>query len=112
MARKEITQYFDDLSGTPLESHEVNVVRFALDGTDYIIDLSTENAEKFREMFRPYLAVARKHAAPVSGRRNTGAARNSKAREIRQWALDQGKDIALRGKIPSEVIEAYNQAHR
>ncbi|MGV0360247.1 histone-like nucleoid-structuring protein Lsr2 [Corynebacterium mastitidis] len=105
MAREEITEYFDDLSGTPLESHEVNVVRFALDGTDYIIDLSAENAEKFREMFRPYLAVARKHAAPVSGRRN------SKAREIRQWALDQGKDIALRGKIPSEVIEAYNQAH-
>ncbi|MGV0436333.1 histone-like nucleoid-structuring protein Lsr2 [Corynebacterium mastitidis] len=111
MARKAMTQYFDDLNGTPLESDEVNVVLFGLDGTNYVVDLSAENAEQFRELFAPYLKVARKHVGTVNGHRNSGAARNSKAREIRQWALDQGKDIALRGKIPTEVIETYNQAH-
>ncbi|MCZ9309564.1 histone-like nucleoid-structuring protein Lsr2 [Corynebacterium uberis] len=112
MARKEITQYFDDLDDTPLEGNEVNVIRFGFDGTDYIIDLSSENADKFRAALAPYLKVARKHTNHASGRRNSGAARNSRAREIRQWAQDQGKNIANRGKIPSEVIEAYNQAHQ
>lgn len=112
MARKEITQYYDDIDGTPLDDDQVNVVRFGLDGTDYIMDLSSENAEKFREAIAPYLRVARRHVGHRQQRRTTTTARNNRAREIRQWALDQGKNIANRGKIPADVVEAYNLAHQ
>ncbi|WP_018119443.1 histone-like nucleoid-structuring protein Lsr2 [Corynebacterium mastitidis] len=115
MARKEITQFFDDLSGTPLTEDEVQAIPFSLGKDNYIIDLSPENAEKFREALKPYTEVARKNVAPAPARRSRqwgqGSSRNNRAKEIRQWAMDQGKDIAARGKIPAEVIEAYEQAH-
>ncbi|MDK8451458.1 histone-like nucleoid-structuring protein Lsr2 [Corynebacterium mastitidis] len=111
MARKETVQYFDDLNGTPLGEDDVQVVYFSLGEKSYVMDLSAENAEKFQDVLRPYLDVARPHVPMAKKRRSNGATRKSKAREIRQWALDNGKDIALRGQIPSEIVEAYNEAH-
>ncbi|MEJ4100526.1 Lsr2 family protein [Corynebacterium mastitidis] len=113
MARKEVTQFFDDLSGSPLSEEEVQSVIFGVDNGTYIIDLSEENAEKFRETLQPYIQVARKHIAPTQKiRRTRGVTANGRAREIRQWAIDQGKEISMRGKIPTEIIEAYNAAYK
>lgn len=112
MARKQVTHYFDDLDNTPLTDEEVEVIRFGFNGTEYTIDLSQKNADRFRELMTPYVEVATRRVLPASNRRSSGAARNSRAREIRQWALDQGKEVARRGKIPADVIEAYNNAHR
>ncbi|EJZ81601.1 histone-like nucleoid-structuring protein Lsr2 [Corynebacterium otitidis] len=112
MARKEITQYFDDIDSTPLEEDQVRVVHFSYGKNDYTIDLSEENARRFDEVIRPYIENARKRVTPTQGtRRSTGQTRNSRAREIRQWALDQGKNVSTRGKIPADIIEAYNLAH-
>lgn len=113
MARREITQYFDDLDDTPLEETDLRVVQFSYEGTDYILDLSEENAEKFRELVTPFIQVARK---VTPDRMNRGAepltfATRGNSRAIRRWALDQGLKVANRGKIPFEIIEAYNKAH-
>lgn len=108
MARREITQYFDDLDDTPLEEHELHVVRFSYEGSDYLLDLSEENAEKFREMINPYIEVARP-APQVRNRIDAQGPLNS--RDIRRWAMEKGMKVANRGKIPFEIIEAYKKAH-
>ena len=112
MALKEITQYFDDIDQTPLTENEVNVVRFGLGGNSYVMDLSEENARRFREMLEPYVQVARRERmTTTTRRRGTTTPRNSRAAQIRQWAQEQGKEVADRGKIPAEIVEAYNAAH-
>lgn len=79
MARREITQFFDDLDNSPLEESEVHVISFSFDGEDFIIDLSEENAEKFREAIRPYMDKATK---TVSQRTPVG----HDPKDVRQWA--------------------------
>ena len=49
MARKIIYQLVDDIDSTSLAEGEGETVQFALDGTDYEIDLSDENAKKLRD---------------------------------------------------------------
>lgn len=107
MARREITQYFDDLDNTPITEEQVHVVRFSVDGNDYILDLSEKNAREFREILEPFVQAAR--PAPSAHGRSGGA--RVHPREIRRWAQSQGKAVANRGKIPHEIIAAYNEAH-
>lgn len=103
MARREITQYYDDLDKTALTEDELRVVRFSLDGTDYTLDLSEQNAEKFLELLKPYLEVA--STAP------TDRASNANPADIRAWAAKNGHQVANRGKIPTKVIDAYRVAN-
>lgn len=105
MARREITQFFDDLDNSPLEESEVHVISFSFDGEDFIIDLSEENAEKFREAIRPYMDKATK---TVSQRTPVG----HDPKDVRQWAKSKKLDVAARGKIPQEIIDALIQAHK
>ncbi|MDT7742150.1 MAG: hypothetical protein QOE59_1228, partial [Actinomycetota bacterium] len=48
MAQKTVVSFIDDLDG---ESEAEGTVPFSLDGVDYEIDLSEENAEDLREIF-------------------------------------------------------------
>ncbi len=107
MARREVTQYFDDLDNTPISEDQVHVIRFSVDGNDYLLDLSEKNAREFRDVLAPFIKVAR--PAPNGNGRGGGA--RVHPREIRRWAQNQGLAIAHRGKIPHEIIAAYNEAH-
>ncbi|MGO1381129.1 Lsr2 dimerization domain-containing protein [Corynebacterium sp. AOP34-AQ2-28] len=49
MARKEITQFFDDLDNTLLSTEGVNAVEFSHVGSAYVLDLSADNAQKFAD---------------------------------------------------------------
>jgi hypothetical protein len=89
-------------------------VSFALDGAEYEIDLSTENATELRNALAPWLAHARK----VGGRKRTRTPARSSAEssagstsDIRAWALQNGMDVSSRGRISSQVRQAYEQAH-
>jgi hypothetical protein len=44
MSQKTIVQLFDDLDGTSTE--DIQTISFALDGVEYEIDLSGDNASK------------------------------------------------------------------
>jgi hypothetical protein len=98
----------DDIDGGQADE----TVTFSLDGVSYEIDLSKKNANKLRDAFAPYVGSARK----VGGRRRRGS-RSSAAKtagssaEIREWARNNGWDIPERGRIASEVREAYEAAH-
>lgn len=116
MARREITQYIDDLDGTELGSDEINVVEFSYAGSDYVLDLSEDNALKFAADLEPYLNAATKVAkARTSRTRSTGAGASKadpgRNRRIRAWARDNGHSVSARGQISHEIISAYEAAN-
>ena len=77
MAKNTAVQVLDDLSGEPAQEQ----VRFGLDGVDYDIDLSDENADSLREILARYVESGRRTggrkrqprrlAPPKRGRRGT-----------------------------------------
>ena len=95
----------DDFDGGTAEE----TVSFALDGAEYEIDLSAENAQGLRDALAPWLAHARK----TGGRRKRGLkpAADSTTSEIRAWAQANGHDVSSRGRVSSEVRTAYEAAH-
>lgn len=104
MARKVEITLVDDFDGTPGAS----TVAFSYEGTDYEIDLGDERRAQLEEALAEYIGKARK----VSRRkRRVSAASAAPAgvspTEIRRWAKEQGIEVSSRGRIPKEVIEAY-----
>lgn len=110
VAQKVNIVLVDDIDETEADE----TVSFGLDGKEYAIDLNTENATKLREALAPYVA----HARPTSGRggrRGGGASSRSSSgpppAEIRAWARENGYDVPERGRVSSEVRDAYAAAH-
>lgn len=56
MARRVEVVLIDDLDGAPADQ----TVSFALDGTNYEIDLSESNAGSLRDLLSTYVAASRK----------------------------------------------------
>jgi hypothetical protein len=110
MAQKHIVQLIDDLDG--VEAQET--VSFSLDGTRYEIDLSSDNAAKLRDSLAVYVANARRSnrpGAPTNGRTRSHRADREQTAAIREWARNNGHRIGDKGRIPSEVLDAYHAAH-
>jgi hypothetical protein len=112
MAQKVHIILEDDLDG----SEASETVQFGLDGTNYEIDLNDDNATALREALATYVGHARKVAggrrAPRRSSGSTGAANDgASAKEIREWARDNGHEVPDRGRIPSDVREAFEAAH-
>jgi hypothetical protein len=105
MAQRVSITLVDDLDG----SEATETVSFALDGTQYEIDLSSANAETMRKNFDMYVGVARKVSGRKRRRTTTGGGSETKA--IREWAREQGMEVSSRGILPAEVREAYAAAH-
>ncbi|MBO3143004.1 histone-like nucleoid-structuring protein Lsr2 [Dermatophilus congolensis] len=111
MAKKVEVTLIDDMDGGKADE----VVKFELDGVQYEIDLSAENAGILRSELADWVAKAHR----VSGRRTT----KSKAKagdtarspellqNIRQWARAQGHEVKDRGRIPASLEQAYREAH-
>ncbi|QWF84637.1 histone-like nucleoid-structuring protein Lsr2 [Amycolatopsis sp. CA-230715] len=111
MAQQVRVEMVDDIDG----SEASQTVPFSLDGVSYEIDLSEDNAVNLREELAPYVAAARRIGGRKSGpsaSRSSDPARRERNREIRAWAQDNGYDLAERGRLASEVIEAFEAAQR
>ncbi len=113
MAQKVHIVLEDDIDG----GDATETVSFGLDGTSYEIDLNEENAAGLREALSAYVGHARKVG---SGRRTTakrsaaGSGAGSggpAAREVREWARENGHEVPDRGRIPAAVREAYDAAN-
>jgi hypothetical protein len=108
MAQKTIVQLLDDIDGKLADE----TVTFSLDGVTYEIDLRTKNADKLRKVFTPYVEKGRKVDVRRAGRAGRRAGtRTARSRErpadIRAWAREQGISVNDRGRIPAEIIRAY-----
>jgi hypothetical protein len=111
VVKQIIHKLVDDLDGGDAEE----TVKFALDGIQYEIDLSKNNADKLRELFAPYVGAGSKVArggVVVGGRAARGRGGATADREqnkaIRDWAKKAGKDISDRGRIPQDVVDEFH----
>ena len=100
----------DDIDGGPAKE----TVRFAYDGSQYEIDLSSQNAEAMRSSLGTYIQHARKaHGAPRRPRQPRGSGNHrTDTAAVRAWARKQGKEINDRGRIPASVMKEYQAAQR
>jgi hypothetical protein len=104
----------DDLEGGSADE----TVTFALDGVAYEIDLKSDNAEKLRGLLAPYVDKGRKQSGRLtSARRSTGRAAGravsgaADTAKIRAWAKENGYTVNDRGRVPSDIREAYERAN-
>jgi Lsr2 len=114
MAQKVIVQLVDDLDGTVAE--DISTVTFGLDGASYEIDLTGGNADKLRATLADFVGAARrtggrvKRGAAVQGA-PAPAVNREQTRAIRDWARQNGFDLSDRGRIPTNVLQAFDEAH-
>jgi hypothetical protein len=85
-------------------------VRFGLGGTDYEIDLSTKNANAFRQQLAPFIEHARRTGRGQRRRPGRTASSRERSGDIRAWAKDQGITVSDRGRISASVAEQYEAA--
>ncbi|MCA3759209.1 MAG: Lsr2 family protein [Cutibacterium sp.] len=105
MAQRVRVDLVDDVDGSPAEES----VNFALDGVNYVIDLSAENASKLRDALSLWVDHARRTGGRrTRGRRPTGG---PTANEVRQCAKSQGYEVSERGRVSNEIREAYQRTH-
>jgi hypothetical protein len=115
VAQKVETRLVDDLDG----SAAVETVSFAVEGREYEIDLSAENAAKLREGLAEFVAAGRRTGggrgraaatgtAPASGTKRAAMDREQAA-AVREWARANGFEVSDRGRISSTVLAAYEK---
>jgi hypothetical protein len=112
MAQRVNVVLVDDIDGTDA----VETVSFALDGVDYEIDLSDEHAAELRDAISLYIGHARRTGGRRrSGKRSTSTASSdaagTSAADIRAWARENGWTVPERGRVSSEVRQAFAGAH-
>ena len=100
MARKTRIVLIDDINGELGDE----TIKFGLDGIDYEIDLSAENAAKLREVIDPWIQAGRR----VAG---TDTRRVSDASKIRAWAREQNMQVSEKGRISAKIRSAYYRTH-
>ena len=113
MAQQTTVRFIDDLDG----SDASGTFDFSLDGHQYQVDLSDDNAAKLRDALAPFIGVARKTGG--RGRRtqrqtamSDTSVRSSRedTRAIREWARENGHKVSDRGRISRSIMEAYKAA--
>ena len=118
MAQKVQVLLVCDLHDDEVEGTET--VAFGLDGSSYEIDLCDEHAGELRDDLASYVGAARRagrSSAPSQrrsgggGGRKAAASSSSNVSEVREWARANGFEVSERGRIASNVLEAYEAAH-
>ncbi|HEX2132624.1 MAG TPA: Lsr2 family protein [Actinophytocola sp.] len=110
MAQKTVLELVDDLDGGPADES----VTFALDGVEFVIDLSEENAARLRDTLAEFVG----HARRTGGRKQRGKAAAAPAtngkpdtQAVREWARSQGEEVAERGRVPQALLTRFQEAH-
>ena len=115
VARRVVVELVDDIDGTVF-GEDGESISFSVNGVDYEIDLKDKHASKFHKQVGFFI----EHATRIGGRtRRTGRSvaagtpvpRRSNSKAIRAWAAEQGHEISSRGRIPTEVEQAFQDAH-
>ena len=103
MAKKTHIELVDDIDGSTADE----TITFSIDGAHYEIDLSEKIRAEIGKWAEKGTRVARKKARRAS---SPSASSEENAR-IRQWAKESGYEVGDRGRISSEIRQAYADAH-
>lgn len=109
MATVITTTVKDDLDGS---TEGVEPRSFALDGMQYVIDLSDHNYGKLVRALEPFTEKARHgvREAPRQSKPRPQSKREESAR-VRSWAKAAGLEVQDKGRIPGYVLTQYEAAH-
>ena len=103
MVKKTVAKFYSDVSGDEIAGTDPTI-KFSVGGVDYEIDLTADKKSAFDTALAPFLRAARK---PSLSRADDPKFR---PKVIREWARSQGIDVPERGRIPTQVRTAYEQA--
>ncbi len=111
MARIEKITLVDDIDG----SEAAETIQFAVRGKAYEIDLSELNAKDFDEALAGFIESARPRGKVMLGQRTevraprAGTTSDQRLANdaIREWAAANGRPTKARGRIPADVLAAY-----
>lgn len=114
MAHIEQITLVDDLDG----SNADETIQFTVNNVAYEIDLSQVHAAEFRDALEPYVAAGRRSPSDAGQPRRARAAaastmateRRQRNNAIRSWARQNGYPIADRGRIPLEIVDAFEKS--
>ncbi|WP_434181403.1 Lsr2 family protein (plasmid) [Clavibacter michiganensis] len=114
MARKVVTTLVDDIDGTQIEEGQGETVPFALDGVNYEIDLSDDNAAKLRTALEEYTEKGRRVGRATTGKAGTRRSASSTPKgdlsAAREWLRANGHEVSERGRIAAPLLEEYRAA--
>ena len=110
-----ITRTFlvDDLDGS---AEEVETIQLSLDGADFEIDLSAQNADRLRGKLARFI----ENGTRVTGQKPRGTilravrpapSGRDQVQAVRDWARKHGLAVSDRGRIAKSVQEAFDAAH-
>jgi hypothetical protein len=112
VAQKTVVELVDDLDGGEADE----TVAFALDGVEFTIDLSADNAHRLRDTLAEYVGHARQSDSSRARRgdpHRTNGTTNGRTdtQAIREWARNQGETVAQRGRISHDLFVRFQTAH-
>jgi hypothetical protein len=112
VAQRVVTALVDDVTGEEIPLGEGETIRFAVNGTQYEIDLDTRNAEKFHKALAFYIDHGRKvgRTGTVTALRRSRKNDEVDPAAVRAWAESNGIEVNARGRLRSEVVEQYRAA--
>ncbi|HET9691790.1 MAG TPA: Lsr2 family protein [Acidimicrobiales bacterium] len=98
----------------------VETVTFGYDGATYAFELCEAHLEEFGNVMNGYIGCARRAEGGPSRRArssSSGVERSARpARQdlsaVREWARENGYEVSARGRIPTEIREAYEAAQK
>lgn len=118
MARTTVIELTDDLTGEA--GGGVAPVTFALDGVDYVIDLTEKNASDLRHRLAEFITSAKRTggrlrkppAISAPGQSGGHIAKRSPQQlsEVRDWARRAGYTVADVGRVSQAVLDAFEAA--
>lgn len=111
MAQKVITEFIDDIDGSVAE----RTFTFAVDGTNYEIDLSSDNIKEFNEAIAGFVESARKAPRSAGRKARSVGVKPGSNREhlaaVRAWLRQQGEKVNDRGRIAADLMAKFDAAH-
>lgn len=121
MGRKTVQVITDDLDGKELPE-DTKPVALSMGRTTYNLYLSDDNHGKLLAALEPFISGAETASAGAASSRSTApSADKEKLRKVREWAQAtkytytnaKGDKVTLgdRGRIPQEVVDAYDAAN-
>lgn len=114
MAQQVRVDLVDDIDGVAA----TQTVPFSVDGVAYEIDLCDNNAARLRENLAQFIDAGRRtggrKARSAATKTNNGTATTDRehTNAVRTWARDNGWPISDRGRIPREILAAYDTAQQ
>ncbi|GAB33997.1 histone-like nucleoid-structuring protein Lsr2 [Gordonia otitidis] len=122
MATIRSVTFVDDLDGREIELDDVHTVLWSWLGVDYQLDISSANLDKV-ENGRITVAKLLEASTRIGGRKQSTAPRvttkkassksapSAPTSDVREWAIEEGYEVGPRGRLPKEIVEAYEAAH-